>query len=221
MADLAAAMHGGEVDTLLALDANPVYAAPAELDVIGALSKVRRTVHAGLYQDETALRSDWHLPLTHPLESWGDARAVDGTITLLQPTVAPFFGGRSVPQILSTLVDPAPLDGQQLLQAHWQSVFGQADFAPRWHQALLDGFVRDSALPEVAAAPSTRAAGCAACGSAGGDRRAVSPGPDGVGRRRGEQCLAAGTAEAFDQGGLGERNPGGARVGAARASGGW
>jgi molybdopterin-containing oxidoreductase family iron-sulfur binding subunit len=149
MAALAGAMHNGEVDTLLALDANLVYAAPVELDIVAALDRVRRTVHAGVYLDETALRSDWHLPLTHPLESWADARAMDGTVTLLQPTVAPFFGGRSVPQILSTLVDPAPLDGQQLLLAHWQRGASGADFERQWHQALLDGFIANSALPEV------------------------------------------------------------------------
>ena len=44
---------------------------------------------SGLYHDETAELCQWHVPATHYLESWGDARAVDGTVSIMQPLIAP------------------------------------------------------------------------------------------------------------------------------------
>jgi len=48
------------------------------------LAKAKFSVHLGLYPDETARCCKWRLPLSHPLESWGDACAVDGTARLRQ-----------------------------------------------------------------------------------------------------------------------------------------
>ncbi len=76
------------------LDTNPVYTAPGDLDFAGALGKVPLRIHAGATVDETAAYADWHLPRAHPLESWGDARAWDGTVSLHQPTIPPLYNGR-------------------------------------------------------------------------------------------------------------------------------
>ncbi len=93
---LLADMQAGRVQTLVMLDTNPAYTVPGFAE---ALTRVPLKVHAGLHGDETALRSDWHLPLLHPLESWGDPRALDGTVTLMQPTIMPLYDGRSVAEI--------------------------------------------------------------------------------------------------------------------------
>ncbi len=77
------------------LDVNPVYEAPGDLGFLDALARVPLKIHAGLYQDETAFHCDWNLPLAHPLEAWGDARSLDGTVTLIQPTIRPLYDGRS------------------------------------------------------------------------------------------------------------------------------
>ncbi len=153
LASLVEAMHSGQVHTLLMLDTNVVYDAPADLAFADALNQVPLRIHAGPYPDETAAASDWHLPLLHPLEAWGDARSWDGTVGLIQPTLAPLYGGRSTPEILSLLFDLQPLGGRDILERHWREVWrGQDDAAAvdaRWHQALIDGFVRDSVEPEV------------------------------------------------------------------------
>ncbi len=39
-------------------------------------------MHLGLYHDETAELCQWHVPEAHFLESWGDVRAFDGTVSL-------------------------------------------------------------------------------------------------------------------------------------------
>src|SRR5690606_12697123 len=70
-------MRAGAVDTLVILDANPVYDAPADLAFSGALARVRRTVCLGLYENETAAACQWFVPALHYLERWGDVRAWD------------------------------------------------------------------------------------------------------------------------------------------------
>src|SRR5690606_41735658 len=53
------------VSTLVVLDSNPVYTAPADVDFTAALGRVATKVHLGLYRDETAEKCDWHVPLAH------------------------------------------------------------------------------------------------------------------------------------------------------------
>ncbi len=146
VAELAQAIDAGQVDTLLMFGVNPVYDTSGELRFIERLAKVNLKIHAGLYVNETALRSDWHLPMTHPLESWGDARSPDGTVGLMQPTVAPLYGGRSIPEIVSLLTDDEPRDGRTLLASYWQRALP----GERWGEALAAGFVDGTALPPVA-----------------------------------------------------------------------
>ena len=140
------AMERGEVSCLLILESNPVYSMPADARFGDRLKHVPLKIHAGLYQDETALRCDWHLPLTHPLESWGDARSPDGTATLIQPTIAPLYGGRSIPEILSMLQDTDPRGGHEILRSYWRRELGDDGFEAAWRDALLAGFVRDTAF---------------------------------------------------------------------------
>ncbi len=56
------------------------------------LTKVPTSIHVGLYRDETAALCQWHVPQSHFLESWGDARSFDGTYSVVQPTIAPLHG---------------------------------------------------------------------------------------------------------------------------------
>ncbi|WP_185961348.1 4Fe-4S dicluster domain-containing protein [Telmatospirillum sp. J64-1] len=146
LADLVEEMAAGQVGSLLILDANPAYTAPADLDFPAALERVPLRIHAGLYQDETALLCQWHLPLAHALESWGDARAVDGTAIIMQPMIRPLRNGIEAAAIL-----PAVL-GQRVsaldeVRATWAGPLGSED---AWRRALHDGLVEGSAPPPVA-----------------------------------------------------------------------
>ena len=145
--DLVAAMRAGAVSALVILDADPVYASAGGLGFTDALAQVPLKIHAGQFVDATAAHADWHVPVAHPLESWGDARSLDGTVSLMQPTIAPLYGGRSAAEILSLLSETQPRDGHALLEDHWRGQQDAAAFAPRWRQALIDGFMPDSAFP--------------------------------------------------------------------------
>jgi Fe-S-cluster-containing dehydrogenase component len=152
IADLAADMHAGRVDTLLMLDTNPVYAAPPALGFAQALRRVPLSAHLGLYRDETARAAGWHLPLAHCYEAWSDARAHDGTASIVQPLIAPLYGGRSAHVVLATLLGEGSRDGLALVRAAWQAARPEqgAAFDGFWRETLRRGLVAGSAAPAVA-----------------------------------------------------------------------
>ncbi|MEM1115828.1 MAG: Fe-S cluster-containing hydrogenase [Bacteroidota bacterium] len=153
---LVADMAAGEVDVLLMLGTNPVYTLPAALGFEAALANVPTSIHVGLYRDETAQRATWHVPRAHYLESWGDARAYDGTLSVVQPLIRPLYSdAHSDLEILNTLVTGRNNAGYDLLRQALRSRLGAADFETAWRTALHDGFVPDTAFPtlEAASAP--------------------------------------------------------------------
>ena len=145
-ADLVNDMASGAVKALVMIDTNPVYTAPGDLDVAAALQKVPLRIHHGLVVDETAAFADWHLPLAHPLESWGDARAYDGTASLYQPTIQALYNGRSASELLSILGEAQPRDGLTILRDAWRRTLGDDGFEDAWRRILLDGYVADTAF---------------------------------------------------------------------------
>ncbi len=156
LADLAQALAAGSVDTLLVIGANPAYAAPASLEMPRRLARAALLVHAGLHPDETAALADWHLPLSHDYERWGDARAHDGSAALLQPAITPLYDTRSAAELLALLVDDDVRDGHALVQRQWKKTVAAADFDAFWRDGLRTGQLAGSAstplsLPTAAA----------------------------------------------------------------------
>ena len=96
-------MKGGEVTTLVILGGNPVFDAPADLDFASAMAKVPHTIALGHTIDETSSKAEWHIPRAHYLESWGDTRAVGGTLSVVQPLILPLFGGRTAVEVLGLM----------------------------------------------------------------------------------------------------------------------
>jgi Fe-S-cluster-containing dehydrogenase component len=136
-------MRGGKVDLLIILGGNPVYDAPADLDFADALksSKIPLRVHHGLYHDETAELCHWHINATHELEAWGDARAYDGTVSLIQPLIAPLYNGKSALEFVALLNGQADATGYDLTRAYWQKQHTSADFEQFWRKSLHDGWI--------------------------------------------------------------------------------
>jgi molybdopterin-containing oxidoreductase family iron-sulfur binding subunit len=113
-------MNGGAVDTLLILGGNPVYDAPADLDFLDALKKISFRAHLGLFSNETAEWCHWHVPETHYLESWSDARAYDGTASIVQPLIAPLYECKSSHDVLGVLLN-RPDSAHEAVRAYWQA----------------------------------------------------------------------------------------------------
>ena len=137
-------IRAGGVETLLMLDTNPVYDAPADLEFAAALEAVPFSMHLGRYRNETGRRTIWHLPAAHELETWGDARGHDGLASLTQPLIDPLYKGRSAIETLATLFGDRLATGQQLVQDHWRAQRRDADFDAWWRNCLRTGVIADS-----------------------------------------------------------------------------
>ena len=103
--DLCADMDAGKVDTLLMVGVNPVYDAPHDFDFVNKLLKVRNTIQLSTHFDETAQHVKWHVGESHYLEGWGDARAFDGTLSVIQPLIAPLYYTRSAHDVIAAFSD--------------------------------------------------------------------------------------------------------------------
>jgi molybdopterin-containing oxidoreductase family iron-sulfur binding subunit len=151
---LARDLDSGLVRQLLILGGNPVYTAPAELRLAERIAKTSFTAHLSLGFDETSQSCRWHLPEAHFLEAWSDILASDGTPTIIQPTIDPLYGGRSIHEILSLLAgDPRP-SGYDIVRMTWEPAI-KNDFDAFWQQSLHDGIVKaPSPIPIAAVANS-------------------------------------------------------------------
>ncbi len=146
---LVADMNAGKVETLFILGGNPAYSAPADLDFAGALKKVAWKAYLGLYCDETARQCFWSIPEAHYLESWGDVRGFDGTVSFVQPLIAPLYGGKTAVEVIATLGGQPDKSDHDLVQAYWQGQVKGSSFDIYWQKALNDGVVPNTALPAV------------------------------------------------------------------------
>ncbi len=143
--ELTSDMHRGAVQTLFVLGGNPAFTAPSELSFGMALDKVRASIHLGLEQDETAALCTWHIPEAHYLESWGDARAFDGTVSMLQPLIAPLYDGKTEYEVLGAMVRQQPVRSDyEIVRAFWEKQKLWADFEKGWRKTLHDGFIPNS-----------------------------------------------------------------------------
>ncbi|MCC7231164.1 MAG: TAT-variant-translocated molybdopterin oxidoreductase [Fimbriimonadaceae bacterium] len=157
LTQLTEALNASKVDLLLVLGGNPAYNAPADLKFGDALAKAKLKVHHSLHFDETSKLCDWHLPLTHFLEDWGDVKGYDGTVSLIQPLIAPLFESKSHSEVIHLALS-APKPAFDLLRnAYSTSLAGKA-----WDMALNSGTVPGTASTDVAISVSGSAPAVAA-----------------------------------------------------------
>ena len=149
-ASLVEDMRQGRVDVLLMLGVNPAYDAPKALDFEGALERVSDTIHVGMHVDETARICAWHIPAAHYLESWGDGRTWDGTLTSIQPLIAPLYAdARSEIEVLGALAGGTPVRGYDLVRETWEPTLGPDNFEASWRRVLHDGYLPDTGFASV------------------------------------------------------------------------
>ena len=138
-------MDRGDLDTLIILGGNPSYTAPADLPFDSALEKFSKqvdrnlTVRLGLYEDETSYKCQWHLPQTHFLEEWSDARAYDGTVSMVQPLISPLYAGRSAIELMDLLLTGYLRDGYDIAREFWAGHHDRRDFESIWRRSVEKG----------------------------------------------------------------------------------
>ena len=163
--ELTREMREGRVEVLLVLGVNPVFTAPADLEFEKHLQNVGLRAHLGLYQDETAVQCHWHIPEAHYLETWGDARAFDGMVTIMQPLIAPLYSGRSVGEFLAAVLDESARPGHEIVRTYWHENWPKkisaGNFDRDWDRALHDGFIEGSAFAQQKEPPPVQKKGWA------------------------------------------------------------
>src|SRR5262249_14292363 len=169
LAELVRDMDAGQVELLLILGGNPVYEAPADFAFTQRLQKVPLRIHLSLYNDETSQLCHWHIPESHYLESWGDVRAFDGTVSVIQPLIAPLYQGcRTAHEVLSAMLGEPERKPYDIVRDYWQrrtSSGGQEpplnqpgtpspapsqpspEFERFWRKSVHDGVVAGTTLP--------------------------------------------------------------------------
>ncbi len=160
---LAQLINSGRIDTLVVMDANPVFDAPADLGLHQLWSRIPTTISMSVDDNETGAMSTWHLNGAHYLESWGDVRAADGTLSVVQPMIAPFFGGRSDLEVLALMLNADKRDGYEIVRETWRTAapgmqsLSDSMFEKRWNRALHNGLLEGTG--GVSARPSLNADG--------------------------------------------------------------
>jgi MoCo/4Fe-4S cofactor protein with predicted Tat translocation signal len=144
--ELVADLQSGAVDLLLILGGNPVYTAPADLNFAQNFQKARLRVRLGLYNDETSELSHWHIPEAHYLESWGDARAYDGTVSIIQPLIEPLYQGKTAYEVLATASDRPDRSSYEIVREYWQTQNAGGDFEQFWRRTLHNGIMENTAF---------------------------------------------------------------------------
>ena len=147
--NLTQAMKDGHVEVLVMLGGNPAYSAPTDLEFTRHLSRVGWRVHLSPDLNETSALCHWHIPQCHFLEAWGDQRAFDGTVSLVQPLILPLYGAKSVHELLEGMTQSPGRSNYDIVRDYWQEQHLWPDFDQGWRRALHDGMVAGTALPAL------------------------------------------------------------------------
>jgi MoCo/4Fe-4S cofactor protein with predicted Tat translocation signal len=169
-------INAGKVQWLVMLGVNPLYSAPVDLEFAAAMAKVPTTVHLGTHVDETGSLSTWHINKAHYLESWSDARAYDGTISIIQPMIAPMYGGHSAHEVLQALLENTEASAYDVVVANAKTYI-KGDFPTAWRKALHDGWVEGTAFAPSTAPPKGAAPAAPVQATNGGVEICFKPDP--------------------------------------------
>jgi molybdopterin-containing oxidoreductase family iron-sulfur binding subunit len=120
--DLVKDLDAGRVELLVILGGNPVYNTPVDLKLdFERLKKAKLRVHLSEYKDETSEVCHWHVPAAHFLESWGDARSYDGTVTITQPLIEPLYDGKTAFELLAVFSEQYDRKPYDMVKSFWQT----------------------------------------------------------------------------------------------------
>ena len=167
--ELAREIEAGKVQTLVVMGTNPCYTAPDDLNFqhtddphhhgqyrrYSILEKVPLLIHCGLYQDETAQVSHWHINEAHFLESWGDTSTSDGTVSIIQPLIEPLYGGKTANEVLGAFIEQPNTSAYEWVRNFWKSQHNTPDYEEFWRRTVHNGFMPNTAVAPKAVTAKT------------------------------------------------------------------
>jgi molybdopterin-containing oxidoreductase family iron-sulfur binding subunit len=151
MKALVADLNAGKVDWLVLLNVNPIYTAPADLNFADAFNKAKTVAQLDSHLNETGQIAHWTIPAAHYLESWSDARAYDGTVTIVQPMIDPLYGGKTAHDVLQLALNEPMLSAYEAVRETSKPLI-KGDFETGWRKALHDGWIDGTAFDKSAKA---------------------------------------------------------------------
>ncbi|HEY0724872.1 MAG TPA: TAT-variant-translocated molybdopterin oxidoreductase, partial [Pyrinomonadaceae bacterium] len=150
-------IDAGLVELLVIIGGNPVHNTPADLKLsperlqkIANQKDTNRIVHLSEFRDETSEWSHWHVPAAHYLESWGDTRSYDGTVSIVQPLIQPLYDGKTAFELLAVFTEQYDRKPYDMVKAFWQTQRS----GPGQTQAASNQTARPTATPAAEATPA-------------------------------------------------------------------
>lgn len=130
--ELITEIDAGAVKMLVILGGNPMYTTPVDLKLNAErMAAIPLRVHLGLYADETAEHCHWHIPEKHYLEGWSDARAYDGTASIVQPLISPLYHGKNSHEMVQLFLrENFDRKDHDIVKEYWQGQNISAGPAP-------------------------------------------------------------------------------------------
>ena len=133
-------MEAGRVGTIIINDVNPAYNYYDSKRFTDALKKIKTSVALSYKQDETAELCKFIAPVHHFLESWGDAEAYSGHVSMMQPTISPLFSTRQYQDSLLKWTGNTT-SYEAYFRNFWTTRTGSAE---SYSKALQDGVIEST-----------------------------------------------------------------------------
>jgi molybdopterin-containing oxidoreductase family iron-sulfur binding subunit len=120
--DLLKDIDDGHVELLVIIGGNPVYTTPSDMKLnLARMMRTKLNVHLSQYKDETSDLCHWHIPESHYLETWSDARSYDGTVTIVQPLIEPLYQSKSAHELLAVFTPQYDKKPYEIIREYWSS----------------------------------------------------------------------------------------------------
>jgi len=129
------ALLDSKVDSLILVNANPVYTWADSKKVENWIKGIATTVSFNAKADETSMLCKYQIPSHHYLESWGDVEIATNHFSFLQPTINPLFKTRQWQDSLLKWAGSSS-DYVGTLKANWSTKLGGEN---AWDKLLQDG----------------------------------------------------------------------------------
>lgn len=139
-------INNSKIDAIIFLESNPLYDFAGKEKFRSALSRINLKIALSFSADETANECDYIAPVSHLLESWGDAMPKKGHYSLIQPAITTIFNTRQAEVSLmswSGILSPtAEQPYYSYLKENWKLMFPQSSgmsFSSFWDKTLKEG----------------------------------------------------------------------------------
>ena len=145
LAQVISDLKSDKLKGLLTYNVDPVYNLSSGPEFAKAIKKLELSVAMSIQNDATANVTQYTLPISHNLESWGDVMITEGNYGLVQPTIQKLFNTTQIQEVLLQWTGSS-ISYHDYLKEYWSS---NILVEQSWNQALHDGFYTRKVSREV------------------------------------------------------------------------